>query len=119
MASLSPEKLRRMRNKYDHNVARFLAGWMINERKLITYTQLGEAFGRPARGWGDTLGGIALRCHENNLPLLPVVVVRTGSDLPSEDAILYHELGLAGIGDIHEMQQRCFDYDWASSPLGR
>lgn len=43
MASLSPEKLRNMRNKYDHQVARFLAGWMINERKLLTYVQLGEA----------------------------------------------------------------------------
>lgn len=117
--SLSQSKLHKMRNKYDHGVARFLASWANENGEVITYQQLSNEFGKNPRLWGDTLGGIALRCYEHKLPLLPVIVVKTGGDLPSTDAILYEHLGLKSTAQIRDMQVQCFQFDWASTLLGR
>ncbi|MEO3389381.1 hypothetical protein [Mesorhizobium sp. CAU 1741] len=117
MPYLSNEKLRLMRNKYDHDVARYLAE-TATRKCLISYGELGDAFGRSARGWGDVLGGIALRCHEHGLPLLPVIVVEKKSRLPSTGALLYKDLGMIDDSAVATMQQRCFEHDWSRTPLG-
>jgi len=116
MARISQSHYRKMKNAYRHDVAIYLAKAAMDER-LITYSELSGAFGGSPRGWGNTLGGIAIRCHEASLPLLPVIVVNAGTSQPSIDAVLYDDLGLKDPQAITAQQQLCFKYDWQNSPL--
>ncbi|HWA17985.1 MAG TPA: hypothetical protein VG757_03230 [Devosia sp.] len=90
---VSATHYRRMKNAYDLQVAKFIAAAARDGRK-VTYGDLEAMFGKIARSWGDTLGGIAIRCHEAGLPKLSVLVVRSDTGLPSVDAVLYEDLGL-------------------------
>jgi len=118
MAKISSSQYKKMKNCYDHDVAVFLAN-LATKGDLITYGNLSKEFGRTPRGWGDTLGGIAIRCHEASLPLLPVIVVNAETRQPSVDAVLYTDLGLPDSVSISEEQKRCFAFDWQSSLLMR
>lgn len=117
MPRLSAEKLRRMRNKYDHGVAKYLAA-CASAGSRITYGQLSGKFGGIARGWGDVLGGIALRCRDAGYPVLPVIVVSADTGMPSVDAVLYEDLGIVGEEAVRAEQARCFAMDWTKTPLG-
>lgn len=105
-----------MRNAFRFDVAKFLARKAL-DGKTISYSDLTEEFGGIDRGWGNTLGGIALRCRDAGLPLLSVIVVNKGTNLPSVDAVLYQDLGLKDQLGIAAEQVKCFQYDWNSSKL--
>src|SRR5437879_5647872 len=96
-----------MKNSYGRDVAEHLA-LLASGGTLITYGELAERFGGVARGWGSALGGIAIWCFEAKLPLLPVIVVNSGSGMPSLDAVLYENLGLKSEEDIRAEQKRVF-----------
>jgi hypothetical protein len=113
---ISPDQFRKMKNSYRHDVAKHLAELAL-EGKTITYGQLAERFGGVARGWGNALGGIAIRCSEAGLPILSVLVVDAATRTPSTDAVLYKDLGLQSLEDIKQEQARCFAFDWASHSL--
>ncbi|HWJ72926.1 MAG TPA: hypothetical protein VNX29_07155 [Kaistia sp.] len=115
MPNISIAHRRRMKNAFDPEVARYLAAAATEGRK-VSYGELSEKFGRTPRGWGDPLGGIAIRCHEAGLPLLSVIVVNAASGLPSVDAVLYADLGLSKDDEAAE-QQRCFAFDWTKTEL--
>lgn len=117
MPRISASHLKKMRNSYRHEIARFLAK-KATSGFVVTYGELTQQFGGTDRGWGDTLGGIALRCREAEVPLLSVIVVSKATGMPSVDAVLYEDLGLSDPNAIRSEQQRCFDYDWVASPLG-
>lgn len=116
MPKLSNESLRKMRNHFDLPLAKYLAT-RAGERKLVTYGELTGEFGGTDRGWGNKLGGIALRCHDHNHPLLSVIVVNKASQMPSVDAVLYEDLGLKSLDDIRSEQAKCFAYDWSATRL--
>jgi len=118
MPNISVDHRRRMKNAYRLDVARHLAILALSG-ETITYGALSEKFGGSPRGWGDTLGGIAIRCHENGLPRLSVLVVNAVTGMPSPDAVLYEDLGMKTPGDIKEEQRRCYEYDWSKTPLVR
>lgn len=105
-----------MKNSFRLDVARFLAGVALG-KATITYGELSKQFGIATRGWGDILGGIAIRCHEAGYPLLSVMVVNAATKMPSEDAVLYADLGLESKDRIVEEQARCFQFDWSATPL--
>ena len=88
------------------------------EKRCITYGQLAQECGGIARGYGPRLSRIAHWCHENGLPLLSVLVVNAGSGLPSADASIYSKLGIERVDQFRAEQERCFDHDWNSSPIG-
>ncbi|MER8412772.1 hypothetical protein [Mesorhizobium sp. M1342] len=117
MPEISSKDLKKMRNSFRLDVAKHLAA-KAQERSLVTYGELTEEFGGIDRGWGNTLGGIALRCHDAELPCLSVIVVSKGTGQPSVDALLYKDLGLSSPSEIEAEQQRCFDQNWKSTPLG-
>lgn len=117
MPNLSQSDLRKMRNHYRHDVARFLAK-RASAGELVTYGELSDEFGGIARGWGNTLGGIALRCRENGLPALSVIVVEAATRMPSTDAVLYEDLGIVGAEAIKSEQDRCFAIVWSDTKLG-
>ena len=108
----------KMKKAYRLDVAKFVAS-AARERRYVTYQELELEFGIIARNWGDILGGIAIRCSERGLPLLPVVVVLKGTSMPSEGAVLYEDLGLTTPDAIVTEQHRCFDYDWSTTLLGK
>jgi hypothetical protein len=116
MARVSQTDFRKMKNSYRHDVAIYLAKAARDER-LVTYGELSQEFGGSPRGWGNALGGIAIRCHEASLPLLSVIVVNAGTRQPSLDAILYQDFGLEDPQSITAQQKLCFTYDWNASPL--
>jgi hypothetical protein len=116
MAHLSEKDRRRMERAYRLDVACFLAKTAHSQEK-ITYSALTNEFGGTDRGWGDVLGGIAIRCRKHNLPLLSVLVVAKATGLPSIDAVQYEDLGLKTELDIRAEQARCHAFDWASTPL--
>jgi hypothetical protein len=105
-----------MTNAYRHDVACYLAS-LAHDRGTITYGELADRFGGTARGWGDALGGIAIRCRDHNLPLLPVLVVTKDTGLPSTDAALYEDLGLHTQDDVKTEQARCHSFNWLATPL--
>ena len=117
MPTISQSDYHKLKNRYRHDLARHLAK-VASNRKLITYGDLAGIFGGTARGWGDVLSGIAIRCHEAKLPLLPVIVVNAESRLPSIDALIYRDFGLNNDDAVIAEQQRCFALDWQSTPLG-
>jgi hypothetical protein len=116
MPRIAQDHYRKMKNKYRLDVAQHLAT-LAKERKTTTYGALAQKFGGSPRGWGDPLGGIAIRCHEARIPILSVLVVAESTDLPSLDAVLYEDLGLLTAEQIRTEQDRCFAFDWANSPL--
>lgn len=116
MARVSQGDRKRMENAYRSDVARFLVR-SASKGNLVTYGELTAEFGGVDRGWGNTLGGIALRCNKAKLPLLSVIVVSKATNRPSVDAVLYEDLGLADIHDIESEQARCFAFDWSATTL--
>jgi alkylated DNA nucleotide flippase Atl1 len=117
MGRISQAHYRKMKNSFRLDVAKFISA-AAREGKTVTYGQIAEKFGGTPRGWGDVLGGIAIRCHENSLPVLPVLVVNASTKMPSVDAVLYEDLGLADADAIRSEQQRCIAFDWTRSALG-
>lgn len=117
MPHISTAHYRKMKNRFRLDVARHLTGVAAN-KSTITYGELSAIFGIATRGWGDILGGIAIRCKEAGLPLLSVLVVNASSGVPSEDAVLYADLGLATKKRIVEEQANCFHFDWSKTSLG-
>lgn len=105
-----------MKDKFRRDVAQHLAS-LAQNRATITYGELAKRFGGVPRGWGDALGGIAIRCYEAKLPLLSVLVVNAATDEPSPDALLYEDLGVSGSDAIKAEQERCFCFDWSKTPL--
>lgn len=99
------------------DVARFLAA-VAGDSATVTYGELSSKFGVATRGWGNILGGIAIRCKEAGLPLLSIIVVNAASRMPAEDALLYADLGLLSKEEIIGEQTRCFQFDWSKTPLG-
>lgn len=118
MPHISEAQRKRMMNAYHHDLAIHLAK-LASEGRKITYGDVAEKFGGTARGWGDPLGGIAIRCHDKGLPLLPVLVVAKDTGKPSLDAILYEDLGLKTAEDIEAEQQKCWAFNWSATPLWR
>jgi hypothetical protein len=118
MSKISAAKYRKMKNAYRHDVARFLASQAI-VGKFTTYGELAEKYGGVARGWGDALGGIAIRCRENSLPILTMIVVNASNNMPSTDAVLYEDFGFTSEDLVREEQTKCFAFDWSKTPLGR
>lgn len=116
MSQISTAHYRKMKNSYRHDVAKFLAARAAN-KEFITYGELADKFGGVARGWGDALGGIAIRCYEAHLPILSVIVINAGTRKPSADAVLYDDLGLKSDQDIESEQNRVLEYAWQNSPL--
>jgi hypothetical protein len=117
MTHISASHYQKMKNSFRLDVARFLTA-IATEGRTVTYGELSENFSVATRGWGNILGGIAIRCHEANLPLLSVIVVSSRSKTPSEDALIYRQLGLTSPELIAEEQARCFQFDWSKTPLG-
>lgn len=117
MTQISASHYLKMKNSFRLDVARFLTSIAV-EGRTATYGELSENFSVATRGWGNILGGIVIRCHEANLPLLPVIVVNAASKMPSEDALIYRRLGLTSPELIAEEQARCFQFDWSKTPLG-
>jgi hypothetical protein len=116
MPEISDSKFRQMENRYDPRLAEFLAA-TAKQGTALTYTDLGQAFGRPARGWGDELGGVAIECQKRGWPILSVIVVTKRTGLPSEGAALYRDMGLETMEKLLAEQQRCFTFDWGASRL--
>lgn len=116
MAHISAAAMRKMKNCYRHDIARHLAIAALCGN-FVTYDKLSEKFGGTARGWGDVLCGIAIRCHDARLPLLSTIVVNAKIRLPSMDAVLYHDLGLVDDAAVAAEQERCFGDDWRATPL--
>lgn len=116
MGQISATHYLKMKNSFRLDVARFLAGVATGKGK-VTYGELSRKFGVNTRGWGDILGGIAIRCHEAGYPLLSVIVVNAASNMPSEDAVLYADLGLQSKERIVEEQASCFRFDWSKTAL--
>lgn len=117
MAQISQAHYRKMKNAFRPDVARFVAA-AASRRATVTYGEIAKEFGGTARGWGDVLGGIAIRCKENALPLLPVLVVNSSTGRPSVDAVLYADLGLSDAAYIEAEQHRCQAFDWSATPFG-
>lgn len=105
-----------MEDAYRLDVAKFLVKKALLG-SLVTYGELTAQFGGINQGWGNTLSGIALRCHKARLPLLSVIVVSKDTGMPSIDAIVYEDLGLSNSTEIADEQARCFEYDWKKSKL--
>ena len=115
---ISATKYAKMKKAYRLDAAKFIAKSARAKEKL-TYSQLEAEFGIIARAWGDTLGGIAIRCHEAGLPRLPVIVVRSDTGMPSDDAVLYEDLGMGSAELILLEQERVFGFDWSATILGK
>ncbi|MES0094588.1 hypothetical protein [Mesorhizobium sp. M0030] len=115
-SQISAAHFLKMKNSFRLDVARFLAGLALG-KATITYGELSKKFGIATRGWGDILGGIAIRCHEAGYPLLSVVVVNAATRMPSEGAVLYIDLGLTSKAGIVEEQSKCFEFDWSQTAL--
>lgn len=118
MGQISAAHYLKMKNSFRLDVARHLAA-VAAARGTITYGELSTKFNVATRGWGDILGGIAIRCRDAGYPLLSVVVVNAATRRPSEDAVLYADLGLEPKERIVEEQERCFLFDWSKTPLGQ
>ena len=118
MPEVSEADLRRMRNSFRFDVAQRLAA-VAGERRTITYGELTDEFGIPTRSWGWILGGIALRCHKEELPILSVLAVNKATGLPSPAARLYRDLGIDGDDAMRAEQQRCLASDWTKTLLAR
>ncbi|OBQ83547.1 hypothetical protein A9K71_23560 [Mesorhizobium sp. WSM3873] len=116
MAQISAAHYLKMKNSFRLDVARHLAA-VATAKGTITYGELSEKFNVATRGWGDILGGIAIRCHDAGYPLLSVIVVNAATRMPSDDAVLYSDLGLETKARIGDEQTRCFQFDWSSTPL--
>lgn len=117
MPEISEAHRRKMERAFRFDVAQHIAA-AAARRETITYGDLTREFGGTDRGWGDTLGGIALRCHKGGWPVLSVLVVSKQTGLPSPDARLYLDLGLHNVDAMVAEQQRCFAVDWTKTPLG-
>lgn len=115
MPNISQADYLRLKNCYRRDVAVYLAK-AASGGSLVTYGKLADEFGGTARGYGDVLCGIAIRCHEAGLPLLSVIVVNQETRLPSVDALIYRDLGLDDAAVLVE-QERCFKHDWGSLGL--
>lgn len=118
MPKIPERDYRRMKKGYDHAIAKALVE-VARDGNTITYGELSKRYGRTPRSWGDVLGGIAIRCRENSVPMLSVLVVNASTGLPSTDAVLYEDLGLTTADEVSAEQQRCFTFDWSATPLGR
>lgn len=92
--------------------ARYLAH-AAGERRLVTYGDLEKPFGGIAQGWGKPLTDVTNRLHRQGLPLLSVLVVAKGYDLPSLGAEVYGHLALRDADAIRAEQRRCFGNDWS------
>lgn len=93
--------------------ARALQAWQIliaaaMNRQTHTYKSLSTLmYGNPAQGViARVLGHIALYCHQNDLPLLTVLVVNEKTGLPGE--------GIPTSGDLHSLRELVFRTDWYS-----
>jgi hypothetical protein len=111
MPEISNAKFRQMEKRYDPRLAEFLAV-TAKQGAVLTYTDLGQAFVRPARGWGDELGGVAIECQKRGWPILPVIVVTKRTGMPSDGAALYRDMGFETTEKLRAEQQRCFTFDW-------
>ena len=87
------------------------------EGRLVTYGEMAKQFGGIAQGWGPKLTQMGRRLHAHDLPVLPVIVVSKGTDVPSPDADFYREIGLLTEDDMRAEQQRCFNHDWTTAPF--
>jgi hypothetical protein len=117
MPEISEAHRRKMAKAFRFDVAQHLAA-AASRQETVTYGDLTREFGGTDRGWGDMLGGIALRCHKAGLPVLSVIVVSKQTGLPSPDARLYRDLGLEGAEAMVGEQERCFAVDWSKTSLG-
>ncbi|MBZ9812473.1 hypothetical protein [Mesorhizobium sp. CA7] len=116
MGQISEAHYAKMKTKFRLDVARFLAE-VATGKGTITYGELSRRFGVATRGWGDILGGIAIWCYEAGHPLLPVIVVKASTRMPSEAAVLYSDLGLRSNALILQEQQKCFLADWGATSI--
>lgn len=98
--------------------ARFLAA-AAARRQTVTYAEFARECGGSARGQGARLGALTQACHSLGLPLLPMLVVRSDTRLPTVGAAIYRALGLTTAGAIHAEQRRCFAHDWTATPFAR
>ncbi len=117
MGQISAAHYLKMKNSFRLDVAQHLAA-VAAAGDAITYGELSTKFKVATRGWGDILGGIAIRCHDAGYPLLSVIVVNAATRRPSEGAVLYSDLGLDSKERIVEEQKRCFQFDWSGTALG-
>ncbi|RYG87720.1 MAG: hypothetical protein EON59_06610 [Alphaproteobacteria bacterium] len=120
IVSMPPEFSQRFKaigKHYRLDVARYLADLALNSQ-TVTYGELAARFGGTARGWGNPLSAIAIRCRDGGYPMLSTLVVNAITRLPSIDAKLYHAFGLVTAEDLMAEQFRCFAFDWRSSVLG-
>jgi len=83
-------------------------------RRTVTYGDLQKEFGRIAQSWGKPLTDIVGWCAAKRVPLLPVLVVRKGEEVPPNGATVYREVGLLDDADLIAEQERCRAYDWSS-----
>lgn len=81
-------------------------------RQTVTYGELAKTFGGIPNGWGPKLTAIATSLYLRGLPLLPVLVVRKNTGLPSTGAEIYSLFGITTAEDVQREQERCFVYDW-------
>ena len=94
--------------------SRSLAAWdtLIDRaahRRTITYGELGAEFGVAPRavGW-IILGSIQAYCHDNNLPILTAIVVKSSNGRPGS--------GLrVRVDDVAAEQQRVFAHNWSET----
>ena len=82
------------------------------ERRLVTYGELAGKFGGSPLGWCGPLNRLAIRMRADGWPLLSVLVVPRGKDIPNAD--IYRVFGMTDAQSLRDEQQRCFDHDWST-----
>jgi len=73
-------------------------------RQVLTYQDVSDLTGMPARGLGFCLEPIQAYCLQNRLPPLTVLVVHAHDGLPGT--------GFTAAADVPKAQAQVFAYDW-------
>jgi hypothetical protein len=76
-------------------------------QQVLSYTMMEKMTGIPQFAQASILGNIYHYCKQNDLPLLPSLVIQEKTGRPASDD-LYNE------DDIRSIQARVFVYDWLS-----
>jgi alkylated DNA nucleotide flippase Atl1 len=77
-------------------------------RQVLTYQDVSDVTGMPARGLGFCLEPIQAYCLKHSLPPLTAIVVHGDDGLPGT--------GFTAAGDVPKAQARVFAYDWRKHP---
>jgi putative restriction endonuclease len=95
---------------FDHSnhPTRAMQVWLIligqaHHHEPITYEDVGALIGLPAVGLGPILNYIKSFCEKNQLPKLPVLVVRKDTGKPSTGF---------GNSNVEEQTKAVFNYNW-------